>query len=81
VIKFDPRLPALTAARGQMTPRLASQPAAAPMQAQRPSLPGGRPFALGIPGLLASGPDEETGEGEGIVDQAPALRPPATVRR
>jgi hypothetical protein len=51
------------------------------MQAQRPAMPGGRPLALGIPGLLATGPAEETGEGEGVLDQGPVLRPPASVRR
>ncbi len=82
VIKFDPRLPAVMAARGQFTPRVAAEAPTSPTQAQRPALPGGRPLSLGIPGLLASsGADEEAGEAEGVVDQGPVLRPPVPVRR
>ncbi|MHB2167063.1 extensin-like domain-containing protein [Alsobacter sp. R-9] len=81
VLKFDPRLPAYLASRGQMTPRVAAAPAPAAPQARAP-LPTGRPMMLGIPGLLGGGSDDldDGGEGQGVVDLEPAPRPPGAIR-
>ena len=83
VIKFEPRLPAVTAARGQITPRVAAEAPASPMQAQRPALPGGRPLRARHPRAYsaAAAPTRRPARRRASWTRARVLRPPAPVRR